>query len=240
MSWSVGWQRQRGGGWSLHCVMIVTAAVCSPQSQHRRSMRMALLPASVCRCRAAATSCSIHAPGLTAQQHSWSAVTQTHTTLMAPDGLVLLPEEGAPSGGAAAGSANQTYYGCIVADNVLLSGSPVTVLDGAATAEACCRMCRNNSQCQIFQYCDRPAGCSFQYGPYAIELKHQQCEWAWPADSRAVGARVVGSRLAPPLCCRRLCGPAGACYLVRACLVWLGLACKRRCLPAPPLLLQAS
>ncbi|KAI7842434.1 hypothetical protein COHA_004073 [Chlorella ohadii] len=100
------------------------------------------------------------------------------TTLMAPDGTVLLAAEDATSGSAAAdgGSANQTYYGCIVANNVLLSGNPVAVLDGAASPEACCRMCRSNSQCHLFQYCDRPAGCFFQYGPYAIELKHQQCK----------------------------------------------------------------
>ncbi|PRW45625.1 hypothetical protein C2E21_6054 [Chlorella sorokiniana] len=100
------------------------------------------------------------------------------TTLMAPDGVVLLPAEVEPGSGAAAdgSTGNQTYYGCIVANNVLLSGVPVTVLDGAATAEACCRMCRSNTQCQLFQYCDLPAGCSFQYGPYAIELKHQQCK----------------------------------------------------------------
>lgn len=94
---------------------------------------------------------------------------------------MLLAAEDATSGSAAAdgGSANQTYYGCIVANNVLLSGNPVAVLDGAASPEACCRMCRSNSQCHLFQYCDCPAGCFFQYGPYAIELKHQQCEWAW-------------------------------------------------------------
>jgi hypothetical protein len=100
------------------------------------------------------------------------------TTLMAPDGSVLLPAEGEPGSGSAVdgSTGNQTYYGCIVADNVLLSGVLVTVLDGATTAEACCRMCRSNAQCQLFQYCDLPAGCSFQYGPYAIELKHQQCK----------------------------------------------------------------
>lgn len=102
-----------------------------------------------------------------------TATAQKDATIMAANGTVLLPAE---DGAATGGDSNQTYYGSILADNVLLSGQPLEVVDGVATAEECGRLCRSTDQCSLFQYCNQTGGCVFQYGPYTVELEHEQCE----------------------------------------------------------------
>ncbi|KAL4419965.1 hypothetical protein ABPG75_007063 [Micractinium tetrahymenae] len=100
----------------------------------------------------------------------------TDTTLMASDGLVAvlpaneLPEAGVPT------DSNTTWLGCIVAHNVLMSGTLVDTLDNLVSAEECCHACRNNTGCNMFTYCGLTGGCSYSRGPRTLALNGGQCQ----------------------------------------------------------------
>ena len=137
--------------------------------------------------------------------------------MMAVDGTVVLPPPGNTSagnatapGGAGGGNATQLeYLGCIIANNTLLSGTPLETRGGVDSAEACCRACRADARCQLFQFCDQPQGCTYQYGPYIHHLDHRQCEWGWMACcclGAAASRSVVRAQQLQSPHAARLCG----------------------------------
>lgn len=77
---------------------------------------------------------------------------------------MILPEDTIASlaSGNGAELANSTVWlGCIVAQNAVMQGSVVAVLDGMETAEQCCRACREwpDSECNVFNFCSETSGC---------------------------------------------------------------------------------
>lgn len=90
-----------------------------------------------------------------------------------------------PSAAAGAGtwpmptpSANSTeWLGCLVgAIPTLVGGAIVRTLSGLASAEACCRACRTDARCNVWNFCSRPEGCSFEDLSTKVSLAAQQCE----------------------------------------------------------------
>ena len=78
---------------------------------------------------------------------------------MASDGTVLVPTDAELAAAANASDPSTAWLGCIVAEGALIDGSVVAVASGVATAEECCRACRANSTCNVWNYCAQPGGC---------------------------------------------------------------------------------
>ncbi|PSC73227.1 serine threonine-kinase [Micractinium conductrix] len=98
------------------------------------------------------------------------------TTLMASDNatVVLPPVEQLPAD--ATEISNTTWLGCIITPNALMAGDVVEVVSGVATAEECCKRCRGDMRCNLFNYCKQPGGCTFSWGPRTLSLEQAQCE----------------------------------------------------------------
>ena len=79
--------------------------------------------------------------------------------LMESDGTVLLPTDAELAAAANASDPDTAWLGCIIAEGALIDGSVVAVASGVATAEECCRACRANSTCNVWNYCAQPGGC---------------------------------------------------------------------------------
>ena len=62
-----------------------------------------------------------------------------------------------------AGLANSSS--CFLGRNVVMAGKVVALLEGVASAEACCQECRlfqtggGGAGCNVWNYCDAPGGC---------------------------------------------------------------------------------
>lgn len=89
---------------------------------------------------------------------------QSSTYLQNGQATVILPDDIPASLASVNGAelANSTVWlGCIVAQNAVMQGSLVVVLDGMDTAEQCCRACREwpDGECNVFNYCSEPSGC---------------------------------------------------------------------------------
>ena len=56
-------------------------------------------------------------------------------------------------------TAGQPWLGCILADAALMGGEVVGLLEGAASADACCRACRQRAGCNTWNHCGLPGGC---------------------------------------------------------------------------------
>ena len=85
--------------------------------------------------------------------------TQVEALLMASDGIVLEPSEADLAAAAMASDPSTAWLGCIVAEGALMDGSVVAVVDGVATAEDCCRACRADSKCNVWNFCSQQGGC---------------------------------------------------------------------------------
>lgn len=100
------------------------------------------------------------------------------------------------------------WLGCIVADNALMSGTVLRVLGDVATAEACCRACRAASpECNVWNWCQPGATCSFKdrimeatLAGGQCELRHQQLaepDFGWPPAVVAKGSGIAFTAGAP-------------------------------------------
>ena len=85
------------------------------------------------------------------------------------DGTVLLPSEAELAAGANASDPSTAWLGCIVAEGALMDGTVVAVASNVATAEECCRACRANATCNVWNYCARAGGCRCGAAPCAWE-----------------------------------------------------------------------
>ncbi|KAI7843034.1 hypothetical protein COHA_003366 [Chlorella ohadii] len=132
------------------------------------------------------------------------------TMLMAADGVVLEPSEADLAAAANASDPSTAWLGCIMAEGALMDGSVVAVADGVATAEDCCRACRANSKCNVWNHCSQQGGCSFAassplLGQFTVNLTQGQCELryqetvatGWPPIVLAKGADVPLTAGAP-------------------------------------------
>lgn len=54
-----------------------------------------------------------------------------------------------------------TWLGCIIANQTLMDGTVVDVVDGVEGAEECCRLCRETSggACNAWNFCAGPITC---------------------------------------------------------------------------------
>lgn len=124
---------------------------------------------------------------------------QTTTMLMASDGVVLEPSQADLAAAANASDPSTAWLGCIVAEGALMDGSVVAVADGVATAEDCCRACRANSKCNVWNHCSQQGGCRWvaRPGSYqrACEALHQCCR----VPTGTAGTAVLASSLDLPL-----------------------------------------
>lgn len=96
-------------------------------------------------------------------------LSQSSTYLQNGQATVVLPDNLQTSSLRGAELANSTeWLGCIVAANALMEGTPVAVLDGIASAEQCCRACREwpDGACNVYNYCagSQPGGCRWVDG----------------------------------------------------------------------------
>lgn len=103
---------------------------------------------------------------------------------MASDGtFVAPPADQLPTNGTVSGANSTAWLGCIVSPNAIMAGTVVKTLDGVASAEACCRACRNETPCNVYTYCNQTAGCTHTLGPRTLSLAPLQCErlpaWAF-------------------------------------------------------------
>ena len=87
---------------------------------------------------------------------------QVASRLYDSEGEVLLaPDADLAAGGA--GLANSSS--CFLGRNVVMAGKVVALLEGVASAEACCQECRlfqtsgGAAGCNVWNYCDAPGGC---------------------------------------------------------------------------------
>lgn len=107
---------------------------------------------------------------------------QRDTTLMAVDGTVLLPPADQLPNGTVSGPNLTAWLGCIVSPNAIMAGTVVQTLEDVASAEGCCRACRNDTGCNVFTYCNQTDGCSYTWGPRTLSLAPRQCEWLPPVQ----------------------------------------------------------
>jgi hypothetical protein len=100
--------------------------------------------------------------------------------LMATDGVVLEPTAAELAAAANASDPSTAWLGCIVAEGTLMGGTVLAVESGVTTAEGCCRTCRANSMCNVWNFCSRPGGCSYAgsspIGSFTVNLTQGQCE----------------------------------------------------------------
>lgn len=76
----------------------------------------------------------------------------------AASGPAAAPAPGAPALPLADNSTE--WLGCMVGDvPALVDGTIVTTVSGLASAEACCRACRADVRCNVWNYCPGPEGC---------------------------------------------------------------------------------
>ena len=87
---------------------------------------------------------------------------QVASRLYDSEGEVLLaPDADLAAGGA--GLVNSSS--CFLGRNVVMAGKAVALLEGVASAEACCQECRlfqtggGGAGCNVWNYCDAPGGC---------------------------------------------------------------------------------
>jgi hypothetical protein len=106
-----------------------------------------------------------------------------------PSAAETAAAEAAAADSAAASTADASrnstaWLGCVVARNALMSGQRLELVTGVESAEACCRLCREDAdprgRCNVWNYCERAAGCR-----YAL-AKAGGC--ACPAMRRGAGA----------------------------------------------------
>lgn len=78
-------------------------------------------------------------------------------SLILPDATADL----APTSGAEQLSNSTAWLGCIVAPGSLMAGARVELLSDVASAEECCRACREwpDSACNVWNACLQPGGC---------------------------------------------------------------------------------
>lgn len=79
-------------------------------------------------------------------------------TLPSPEELAAAAELAAapnPDAGAPA----LPYLGCFSGQGLLMAGTVVGSVAGAADAGACCRACRAHATCNVWALCPDPAGC---------------------------------------------------------------------------------
>ncbi|KAI7845590.1 hypothetical protein COHA_000877 [Chlorella ohadii] len=71
------------------------------------------------------------------------------------------------------------WMGCLVVNLPAVMGGVVNrTIDGVASAEACCRACREagRTACNVFNWCPENETCSFQDSSSVATLQQQQCE----------------------------------------------------------------
>jgi hypothetical protein len=73
-------------------------------------------------------------------------------------------------------AASMTYLGCIVAEQSVMAGDTVSLINDVPTAEQCCQACRANPQCNVWSWCGSAQGCSYQDFSADVNLSAQQCE----------------------------------------------------------------
>lgn len=109
---------------------------------------------------------------------------------------MLLPSEpelaAAANASASAASAAAAWLGCLLGKGTIMAGRVLQVLSGVASAEACCRRCRQQYStaggCTVWNYCGTQGGC--------------RCAWGHLQDSLWVRCGchgVLSASLVPPL-----------------------------------------
>lgn len=73
-------------------------------------------------------------------------------------------------------AASMAYMGCIVAEESVMAGDTVSLMNDVPTAEQCCQACRANPQCNVWSWCGSSQGCSYQDFSADVSLSAQQCE----------------------------------------------------------------
>jgi len=94
-------------------------------------------------------------------------------------------------------SANSTaWLGCIVAPNSLMDGEVTETLDGIASAEACCRLCRERGEgvCNTWNYCPAAGGCRLVLFPITPLQMQQGMQRMLAACWGCCGAPATHSR----------------------------------------------
>jgi hypothetical protein len=56
-------------------------------------------------------------------------------------------------------SHGRPYLGCFSGPGLLMAGTVVGMVDGMEDAGACCHACRNDTTCNVWNFCPDPAGC---------------------------------------------------------------------------------
>ncbi|PRW59527.1 Serine threonine- kinase CTR1 [Chlorella sorokiniana] len=127
------------------------------------------------------------------------------TYLQNGQATVLLPDDASASLASVNGAelANSSVWlGCIVAQNALMEGSVVAVLDSTESAEQCCRACREwpDGECNVFNFCSEAAGCSYEQGSNSVKLQAGECQllhqqlveprFGWPPAVLAKGNSI--------------------------------------------------
>ena len=51
------------------------------------------------------------------------------------------------------------WLGCFSGNGLLMAGNVVGVVDGVPNPDACCRACRKDATCNVWTFCQEPAGC---------------------------------------------------------------------------------
>ena len=83
-------------------------------------------------------------------------------TIVLPSAAAAAAAAPAPAPGAAQAliSNSTAWLGCIIAPGALMAGQPVELLSDVASAEECCRACRERADvANVFNYCGDASGC---------------------------------------------------------------------------------
>ncbi|PRW33664.1 serine threonine- kinase receptor R831 [Chlorella sorokiniana] len=137
--------------------------------------------------------------------------------VVVPSDAEMLAETAEAAGGGGAAANSTAWLGCIVANNSLMAGAVVDVVDGVEAAEECCMLCRqtDGGACNAWHWCPQAGGCSYTEDRVEVTLQQYQCELrfqslvapklGWPPALLGKGPHipfVSGSPLmtvAPPL-----------------------------------------
>lgn len=90
---------------------------------------------------------------------------QLDVVVMNSEGTVVVPstQDGEAAGGGGGAQPNATdWQGCILVEDAVADGKVAATLDGVPSTEDCCRACKVESSCNVWNWCppDQLRGCT--------------------------------------------------------------------------------